>query len=310
MIKHLMLQYRRIFLFKAFGDDSKVIVLFLHKRGDNYNILFYFSVRKHKEEITHFIFSFSEKPLYLQNSRLTNTTSRLSQHRLCDTEKYRDRVYAESLGDLAKDLENVSRNVGDTLRRSVTFSEHQLPKSLKDSINRRSLEREYDELQEQKQYRESFGGLPVDQERALWYTQPVHLSRQEYSLSPRHGASSRARSPHKYSGTIGAALSMQNESKKEHKDGERLSLLNVSDSIGLKYFPVTLGASYELSDLDRKLSELERIPRPRTAIPYVKTSYEPESVNSMYLMGSEAPATSKISNVFVASILKFYFMSC
>ena len=307
MIKHLMLQYRRIFLFKAFGDDSKVIVLFLHKRGDNYNILFYFSVRKHKGEITHFIFSFSEKPLYLQNSRLTNTTSRLSQHRLGDTEKYCDRVYAESLGDLAKDLENVSRNVGDTLRRSVTFSEHQLPKSLKDSINRRSLEREYDE---RKQYRESFGGLPVDQERALWYTQPVHLSRQEYSLSPRHGASSRARSPHKYSGTIGAALSMQNESKKEHKDGERLSLLNVSDSIGLKYFPVTLGASYELSDLDRKLSELERIPRPRTAIPYVKTSYEPESVNSMYLMGSEAPATSKISNVFVASILKFYFMSC
>jgi hypothetical protein len=43
---------------------------------------------------------------------------------------------------------------------------------------------------------------------------------------------------------LGAALSMQNESKKEHKDGERLSLLNVSDSIGLKYFPVTLGASY------------------------------------------------------------------
>jgi hypothetical protein len=65
----------------------------------------------------------------------------------------------------------------------VTFSEHQLPKSLKDSINRRSLEREYDELHERKQYRESFGGLPVDQERALWYTQPVHLSRQEYSLS-------------------------------------------------------------------------------------------------------------------------------
>lgn len=242
----------------------------------------------------------------MQNSRLTNTTSRLSQHRLCDTEKYRERVYAESLGDLAKNLENVSRNVGDTLRRSVTFSENQLPKSLKDSINRRSIEREYDELQERKLYKESFGGLPVDQERALWYTQPVHLSRQEYSLSPRHGASSRARSPHKYSGTIGAALSMQNESQKEHKDGERLSLLNVSDSIGLKYFPVTLGASYELSDLDRKLSELERIPRPRTAIPYVKTSYEPESVNSMYLMGSEAPATSKISNVFVATI----FISC
>lgn len=248
----------------------------------------------------------------MQNSRLTNTTSSLSQHRLCDTEKYRDRAYAESLGDLAKNLENVSRNVGDTLRRSVTFSENQLPKSLKDSINRRSIEREYDELQERKQYNESFGGLPVDQERALWYTQPVHLSRQEYSLSPRYGASSRARSPHKYSGTIGAALSMQNESRQEHKDGERLSLLNVSDSIGLKYFPVTLGASYELSDLDRKLSELERIPRPRprTAIPYVKTSYEPESVNSMYLMGSEAPATSKISYVFVATFSKFYFMSC
>jgi hypothetical protein len=44
---------------------------------------------------------------------------------------------------------------------------------------------------------------------------------------------------------------------------------------------------------------IKQHPRPRTAIPYVKTSYEPESVNSMYLMGSEAPATSKISNVFV-----------
>lgn len=207
-------------------------------------------------------------------------------------DNYRDQKYAESLGDLAKNLEDVSRNVGNTLRRSVTFSEHKLPKNLQDSISKRTIEREYDRIKDRKA--ESFGGLPVSDDKAVWYTQPIHISRQEYSLSPRVGASSRSRSPHQYSGTIGAALALQ-----DGKEGEHLSM-SFNDSIGLKYFPVTLGASYELSDLDRKLSELETRPRPKTAGAYLKTSYEPASVDSMYLMSSEAPVTHNSSPLYTS----------
>lgn len=230
---------------------------------------------------------YSEKPLALRNSRLTTTTSRLSQHMVDIEDNYRDKQYAESLGNLAKNLESVSRNVGNTLRRSVTFSGKQLNRELKDTIDKRVAEKDN-----------------VD----LWYTSPVHINRQEYSLSPQHGASSRSRSPHKYSGTLGAALSLQNipprqrsykEEEKYEENGEEDQLsLSFNDSIGLKYFPVTLSASYEMSNLDRKLEQLESKPRPRTAKPYIKTSYDAGSVNSMYLMGTEAPSTCKTSIFF------------
>lgn len=219
---------------------------------------------------------------------MTNTTSRLSQHILDQEDNYRDRRYAESLGDLAKSLENTSKNVDSTLRRSVTFSGHHSPYSLS---HKTPLEEEYDRIRDRKLFTESFGGLPVDDGKELWYTKPVHLSRQEYSLSPRYEASSRSRSPQKNSGTLGAALALQ-DSRQLNYD-ERNYSLKYKDSNGLKFFPVTLQASYELSDLDRKLEELENKPRPRTAKSYVKTSYEPNSVNSMYLLGSEAPATRK-----------------
>ncbi|XP_052086710.1 uncharacterized protein LOC127724015 [Mytilus californianus] len=239
--------------------------------------------------------SYSEKPLGLRNSRLTNTTSRLSQHILDQEDNYRDRRYAESLGDLAKSLENTSKNVDNTLRRSVTFSGHHLPYSLR---HKTPLEEEYDKIRDRKLFTESFGGLPVDDGKELWYTKPVHLNRQEYFLSPRHGASSRSRSPHKNSGTIGAALALQDSSRVNYD--ERNLSLSSKDSMGLKFFPVTLQASYELSDLDRKLEELENKPRPRTANSYVKTSYEPDSVNSMYLLGSEAPVTRKSSPLYTS----------
>ena len=217
---------------------------------------------------------------------------------LTSQDNLRDKAYAESLGDLAKSCESISRNVGNSLRRSVTFSEHHLPKGLEDSLKKRALQKEYERIQERSQ---SFGGLPVPEDKASWYTQPIHISRQEYSLSPRHGASSRSRSPHKYSGTIGAALSLQEDrdlTDEEKEFAEHLSL-SFEDSIGLKYFPVTLGASYELSDLDRKLAKLENKPRPRTAGSYVKTSYEPGTVNSMYFMESEAPVTRKYQEIFL-----------
>ncbi|CAC5416041.1 unnamed protein product [Mytilus coruscus] len=204
---------------------------------------------------------------------MTNTTSRLSQHILDQEDNYRDRRYAESLGDLAKRLENTSK-----------ILRHKTP-----------LEEEYDKIRDRKLFTESFGGLPVDDGKELWYTKPVHLSRQEYS---RHGASSRSRSPHKNSGTIGAALALQDT--RQLNDDERNFSLSSKDSMGLKFFPVTLQASYELSDLDRKLEELENKPRPRTANSYVKTSYEPGSVNSMYLLGSEAPVTRKSSPLYTS----------
>ena len=258
--------------------------------------------------ITVTIVIYRERPEQLSNSRITNTTTHLSQHSVYNPDNYREKRekrYATSIGDLANNLEYLSDKVSDTLMKGVTFSEdlkgygdqNIVKKSNKDfeyskpsfgeSLRTDLSEDELLRLYEKKVGElDSLSGKPVSPRDSQWYVNPNHLE------------------------TTGEAPTLQSIGssyrKGKFRSHERFS---DKDTVALKHFPVTLGSAYELCALDFPASEPMNVTAPPSMRPARSKSasrlmrskmftgydkFDPsKSLDKLYLTTAEAPITGK-----------------
>ncbi|XP_060082048.1 uncharacterized protein LOC132561343 [Ylistrum balloti] len=238
--------------------------------------------------------SFWEKPAYLTNSQITNSSTRLtSQHTMFNPAKYSDRHYVKSLGDIANNLGNLSAN----LDKSVSFSKKLQSKefSNKSLTNFINTEDELSQLRSQSSDL-SFRGQPLRVNENDW------LNRSNSWMS--QNITNKYKTSNPYKGEMDEEEEFTKQEKIEYP-------LSTNDSLSLRFFPVTMSAPYELSYLDINVPSTKKHSiRPKSA-PRFTTSKPSKSqskvgpftrsdVDKMFLMSSEAPATALSSKVITS----------
>ncbi|XP_021362796.1 uncharacterized protein LOC110456400 isoform X2 [Mizuhopecten yessoensis] len=138
--------------------------------------------------------SFWEKPAYLNNSQITNSSIRLtSKHTMFNPEKYSDRHYVKSLGDIANNLGNLSAN----LNRSVSFSNKLQSKGISNNSASKFIDTEEELSRLRSQTSDlSFRGHPLRENENDWLNTANTMMSQRiasnYKTSyPYEGASSK-----------------------------------------------------------------------------------------------------------------------
>ncbi|XP_013413972.1 uncharacterized protein LOC106176227 [Lingula anatina] len=163
-----------------------------------------------------------ERQRYLTNSQLTTTTRRLSQNSLYRSDNYRDKDSWEDSDDLDLDMSRLSGSGrGSSLRKSVSFSDLKKVRHFSegeesdDSVDeelQRLIEKDDAEIKRSQKngyHDESLAGRPKSREEAEWFTQPLHLTKDEhdYPTLKRAGLNTRSISPvHRPTGSMGALL--------------------------------------------------------------------------------------------------------
>ena len=206
---------------------------------------------------------------------MTTTSRRLCQHSM-DLEAYRDKKYAQSLGEMAHNLQKVSRDVGSTLNRSVTFKEPRQSSPLR-SIS-------------------SAGNL-----RSFSVTDADIINKLYDKEFPR--------------ATMSETSPGISKSRAFDKEEEIAYPVYTQDYLVREYFPLTLSASFELDKMKADLSKTQAEvvstrrsrsrSRPKSALTRLRTDasrekynrlkepkfemVERSDVDKMYLMSSEAP---------------------
>ncbi|KAL3882221.1 hypothetical protein ACJMK2_028586 [Sinanodonta woodiana] len=242
--------------------------------------------------------SFWEKPVYLNNSQLTTTTDRLCQHTLFNPTNYKDK-YTRSISS----LDSLSKDQKNSLNRSVTFSDdHHHDKYSVSTYGQQKLldgptRRNHNEVL-YRPYNEDQNGLdskPWSPHKSDWYVRPKHLlSTKEYPSLESAGMSRWAGKSHNRStGTIGAAIASEIEQKGKVYDSDEDLRLSMT------YFPVTLGASYELEPfgkLTQSTALLEQTRRSKSAKTWRSEKFDSsKDMNKLFFRTAEAPKTGSAS---------------
>lgn len=259
---------------------------------------------------------FREKGEFLSNSKLTGTTSQLSQHSIYNPDNYREKrltkKYAKSMTDLANNLEYLSDRVNDTLTEGISLKrmdkeiEDEIRKEVREEIKASTFSKpisvnetlrsglDEDKLLDLYEKRvgelDEMSGRPVSPRDSQWFVNPNHLN------------------------TTCEAPTLQSIGK-SYRYGEKSKAgLSDKDRVALEHFPVTLGSSYEMSALDYPASE----PLNKTAPPSMRTSRAKsdtklgrivtfrtkdrsfksnKNLDKIYLMTKEAPVTGMLCEV-------------
>ncbi|KAK3583885.1 hypothetical protein CHS0354_033658 [Potamilus streckersoni] len=250
--------------------------------------------------------SFWEKPAYLNNSQLTTTTDRLCQHTLFNPTNYKDK-YTRSISS----LDSLSKDQKNILNRSVTFSDDHHDEYSASTYSRQKLldgptRRNHNEVL-YRSYNEDHN-RPLSPRESGWYVKPKHLSAtKDYPSLESAGMSRWAGKSHDRStGTIGAAIASEIKQRGKVYDSEEDLRLSMT------YFPVTLGASYELEPFGKltqstKLSEQTR--HSKSAKPWRSEKFDStKEMNKLFFRTAEAPktgsATVLMTSPYVSKLAK------
>ncbi|XP_033739934.1 uncharacterized protein LOC117327188 [Pecten maximus] len=238
--------------------------------------------------------SYWEKPSYLNNSQITNSSSRLtSQHTMFNPAKYSDKHHVKSLGDIANKLGNLRAN----LDRNVSFSNKLQSREISNNSLRTNFIDTDDELSRLRSQTSdlSFRGQPLRENENDW------LNRSNSLMSQR--ITNTYKTSYPYQGEMEEEEEFTKQEKMEYP-------LSTKDSLSLRYFPVTMSAPYELSYLDINVpSNKKHNIRPKSAPRFTSMSGKSKSkvgpfnrsdVDKMFLMSSEAPATALSSKVITS----------
>ncbi|OWF45859.1 uncharacterized protein LOC110456400 isoform X1 [Mizuhopecten yessoensis] len=237
--------------------------------------------------------SFWEKPAYLNNSQITNSSIRLtSKHTMFNPEKYSDRHYVKSLGDIANNLGNLSAN----LNRSVSFSNKLQSKGISNNSASKFIDTEEELSRLRSQTSDlSFRGHPLRENENDW------LNTANTMMSQRIASNYKTSYP--YEGEMDKEKEYTGQEKTEYP-------LSTRDSLSLRFFPVTMSAPYELSYIDSNVpsTKIHNI-RPKSAPRLTSKPGKSKSmvgpftrsdVDKMFLMSSEAPVTGASSKVITS----------
>lgn len=221
---------------------------------------------------------FREKPSYLSNSKLTNTSSRLSQHTYFDPENYRERHYVKSLGDLASNLQDLSLQFKQKENKNVSFDNISPSKKHSETFHTDA------ELARLRNSDLSFSGKYLSDDDSQWFRRRSQHHKGSYA----HSSLDFEKRPH-----TARYLTSTGEEELYTPEERGIFPLSISDSLCLSYFPVTMSAPYELSYIDANpdSSSKNHSIRPKSAA-MVKSAYkmkERNGVDREYFMTSEAP---------------------
>lgn len=226
--------------------------------------------------------SYWEKPTYLNNSQIENSSARLSQHTMFNPEMYKDRHYVKSLTDIANNLGNLS----DNLNRSVSFSNKLQSKQISNNslADYRNTDRDLYQLRAQSS---------------------------DLTFGTRSASAGALMSPRVMPGFASRTRSGEIDDDDVYTRTEKMEYpLTTSDSLSLRYFPVTMSAPYELTYLDMNVPSAKKHNiRPKSAPRLTSMASTSKSnlkqftrgdVDKMFLMSSEAPVTGSSSKVITS----------
>lgn len=225
---------------------------------------------------------FREKPTYLNNSQIENSSARLSQHTMFNPEMYKDRHYVKSLTDIANNLGNLS----DNLNRSVSFSNKLQSKQISNNslADYRNTDRDLYQLRAQSS---------------------------DLTFGTRSASAGALMSPRVMPGFASRTRSGEIDDDDVYTRTEKMEYpLTTSDSLSLRYFPVTMSAPYELTYLDMNVPSAKKHNiRPKSAPRLTSMASTSKSnlkqftrgdVDKMFLMSSEAPVTGNLNNDLIS----------
>ncbi|WAR07516.1 hypothetical protein MAR_017474 [Mya arenaria] len=264
--------------------------------------------------------SYWERKEYYPNSSLTGTTAQLSQHSIYNPDNYRvkKKVYARSMTDLANNLQVLSHEVDNTLKKGVPYDYGEIDKEIaKEMQYQRQLKKEITAAD----FREPFPGetlrteLDEDELLRMYEERVKQLELTGKPKSPRE--SQWFVNPNHIVGNTSEAPTLQSVGRSYRYGKTNENVMSDKDKKAMDFFPATFSSAYEMCALDYPACETlnasappsMRMSRSKSASKLNK-SYtfrtpdrsfrDDQDLDKLFLLTNEAPTIGK-SGVYLTS---------